>query len=298
MKAVFFIVLFLLTTTVKGQMVFIDDAGEVKSGLQEMALEKSSFQKDSIIRLLTLLEETPHPDFRGLVVIEKNKLVLEKHYNTYWRITVHDIRSAGKSITGLLLGITVRHGLIHDLNRSVYSFFPKSKYPMMHEDYKKFTLQHLLDMSSGLDADTNNTATLGHAVHWMSKDSWLPYILNVPLTNVPGEKWSYADIHAVLIGAIIEEVSGLSLYDFAKQYLFQPLNIKQTYWFTNNSNQTGAAGNLYITTLDFAKLGLLVSNNGNWDGQQLIDKEFLRKLQNRTLDVSSEMGEGTYYGML
>ena len=46
----------------------------------------------------------------------------------------------------------------------------------------------------------------------------------------------------------------MSLRDYANEKLFRPLGITQAYWYTNDSNQTGAAGNLYLSTLDFAKL--------------------------------------------
>ena len=88
--------------------------------------------------------------------------------------------------------------------------------------------------------------------------------MSIPLSSKPDEKWVYADINAVLIGAIIEEKSGMSLKDFANKYVFKPLEIKKFYWHTNPANQTGGAGNLYLSALDFTKLGYLVINEGKW----------------------------------
>jgi len=265
--------------------------------LVESNIENSSFRQDSISKLLRLIQETPHKDFRGLVVIEKNKIVIEQYYNTFWQISVHDIRSAGKSITAMLLGIAMKQGLVESLEQDVYSFFSKEKYPTLHEDLKKVKLKHLLDMASGLDADTDNTETSGHAVHWMAKDDWKPYILSVPQISPPGKRWVYADINALLIGAIIEEKSGLSLKDYAQQHLFDPLGIKQVYWYTNASNQTGAAGNLYISALDFAKLGLLISNKGKVGNEQIISQNYIEQLSNKTLDLTEVFGTPTSYGM-
>jgi len=61
----------------------------------------------------------------GLVVAKDNKIVLENYYNTFWRNQLHDIRSAGKSITVLLLDVTIKDGLITNLERDVYSFFKR-----------------------------------------------------------------------------------------------------------------------------------------------------------------------------
>ena len=151
-------------------------------------------------------------------------------------------------------------------------------------------------LSSGLDADKDDPQTIGHAVNWMSKGDWKEYLLHVPLKSQPGKSWVYADINAVLIGLAIEEASGMSLRDYAREKLFDPLGIEQVYWYTNAANQTGAAGNLYLTTLDFAKLGLLVVNEGNWDGIQFIDSNYIKELvEHKKFDLSPFADS---YGML
>ncbi len=260
--------------------------------------EEGGFMPDSIQSLVDLIAATPPRDFRGLVVIKDNQLVIEQYFHTFWRNSIHDIRSAGKSITALLLGVAMKEGLVQSLEQDVYSFFPKGKYPSVSEGFKDVTLQHLLDMSSGLDADTNDPATFGQAANFIARDEWVSYLLQTPLVGTPGEEWLYADINAVLIGAVIEETSGMSLKDFAKKYVFDPLDIRQYYWYTNASNQTGGAGNLYLSTLDFAKLGLLVLNKGRWNGHQIIELDYIDRLSSRACDLSDEYGRPVFYGML
>ena len=110
------------------------------------------------------------------------------------------------------------------------------------------------------------------------RKEWEKYLLQVPLAREPGKKWVYADLNAALIGAIIEERSGMSLRDFAQQKVFGPLDIQEFYWYTNAANQTVAAGNLYQSALDFAKLGLLVANRGKWGDKQLADPDYMDRL--------------------
>ncbi|QHV95328.1 serine hydrolase domain-containing protein [Spirosoma endbachense] len=267
--------------------------------LPAISPEDAGFNKDSINALTDTLSKFKQRDFRGLIVIKDNKIVLEKYVNTFWRNHIHDIRSAGKSITALLLGVAIKDGLVQNLDQDVYSFFSKEKYPSMHEDYKKVKLIHLLNMVSGLDADSDNPKTPGSEGKWVAKDEWITYLLSIPLSSKPGEKWVYADINAVLIGAIIEEKSGMSLRDFARQKIFIPLDINEFYWYTNAANQTGAAGNLYISTLDFAKLGLLVANKGKWGTTQLADYTYMNRLlseQSPAIGAYNPLADG--YGML
>ena len=164
-------------------------------------------------------------------------------------------------------------------------------------DFKKIKLKHLLNMTSGLDADTDRPETPGSAVNWMSLDNWKDYILGISLTSEPGKNWVYADINPLLIATVIEEKSGMSLKDYAKEKLFDPLGITQFYWYTNASNQTGAAGNLYLTTLDFAKLGVLVANEGKWQEEQIIGADYIEQLVNtKVTGVSDWWNMADRYG--
>ncbi|UII21365.1 serine hydrolase domain-containing protein [Fulvivirga ligni] len=263
------------------------------------SLEEAGINKDSIAHLLDDISNIAQHDFRGLVVIKDNKIVIEEYYNTFWRNSILDIRSAGKSVTALLLGVAIKDGLVKSLDQDLYSFFPKNKYPTITEDYKNINLRHLLNMSSGLDADSDDSHTKGNASNWIAKDNWKDYILSIPLTAKPGSKWVYADINPLLIAAVIEEKSGMSLRDYANEKLFAPLGIEQFYWYTNRSNQTGAAGNLYISTLDFAKLGMLVANEGSWNNEQLIDFKYMQNLiTSEFFNISENNPYADAYGML
>ena len=148
--------------------------------LSSTTWEDAGFDRPSIENLLNEINASPQKDFRGIVVIKNNQIAIEAYFNTYWRKTVHDIRSAGKSVTALLLGIALNEGLIEDLEQDLFSLFSKNKNIQVHEDYKKIKLKHVLDMASGLDADTDNYQTRGNVGHWIGLDDWKDYLLNVP----------------------------------------------------------------------------------------------------------------------
>lgn len=296
MKAFFEFVCFFCFFCVIAQGQTPENVNPQNKDLPVASLEEAGFNRDSIENLIDQIQGSSRKDFRGLVVIKDNHIIVEEYFNTFWRISILDIRSAGKSITALLLGIAIKEGLIKNLDQDVYALFSKKKNPSINKDYKKIKLRHLLDMSSGLDADTDDPQTTGHAANWMSKEDWKTYLLNVPVTSQAGEKWVYADINAVLIGLAIEEASGMSLKDYARKKLFDPLGIDQVYWYTNAANQTGAAGNLYLSTLDFAKLGLLVVNEGKWADTQFIDPNYIKELvEHKKFDLSPFADS---YGML
>lgn len=263
--------------------------------LPKITPEEAGFNRDSINALDDFISNFEQNDFRGMVVIKEHQVAIEYFYNSTERSDINDIRSAGKSFTALLLGIAIEEGFVQDLDQDVYSFFSKEKYPALNEDYKKVTIKHLIDMSSGLDADSDDWKTPGHAGKWMGKDEWVSYLLEIKLSNKPGKNWVYADINSALIGAIIEETTEMSLNDFANKKVFEPLGIQKYYWYTNPSNQTVASGTLFLSTLDFAKLGVLIANGGKWGTQQIVPKDYIEKLIN---SKKFDIYEIWSYGML
>ena len=114
--------------------------------LPAISIADAGFNRDSINVLIPFMDNFEQYDFRGLMVIKDNKSVIEWYYNNTERVTINDIRSAGKSFTALLLGVAMKEGLVESFDQDVYSFFSKEKYPQMHEDYKKVKIKHLLNM--------------------------------------------------------------------------------------------------------------------------------------------------------
>ena len=253
---------------------------------------------DTLSNLIHAIRTRTNPDFRGLVVIKDDQLVVEEYFNTFWRDNIVDIRSAGKSITALLMGIAIDQGLVKDVNQSVYDFFPKHKVHIpLTEAHRNITIKHLLMMSSGLDADTDNIDSPGNGIHLVGSDDWLDIALNLPIAFESGSKWVYNDVCAMLTGAIIQQVSGKSLAEFAKEHLFSPLGIEEWYWYKGPNNITGAMGNLYLSTLDFAKIGYVVLNDGKWDGQQIVSASWIDEMLTKHLDISSGPAP-THYGYM
>ena len=137
-----------------------------------------------------------------------------------------------------------------------------------------------------MDADSDDGNAPGNAGNWRGGDQWVETILSLERVFPPGKKWVYADACAVLCGAIIQQTSGMTLSAFADKHVFQPLGIRDYYWYKNAAGVTGAAGNLYLRNLDFAKLGLLLSNKGEWQGQQLFSEKWAAALVKPQLEIS------------
>lgn len=266
-------------------------------GLPTATLSAVAMNPDSIRRLVQLIKTTPPNDFRGLVVIKDSKLVVEEYFHTYWRETIGDIRSAGKGITAILLGIAIDKKLVNSTEQSIYDFFPSPKFVAPAKDgHQEIKIKHLLNMSSGLSADDNDPNAPGNTRNWLTEENWVNFAIALPMSFKPGEKYVYNDVCPMLVGAIIEEASGKKLAEFARENLFTPLGIREFYWYTAPGGRTGPMGNLYISALDFAKIGQLVLNRGHWQGKQIVSAAWIDRIANERVDISKEGPFAKEYG--
>jgi CubicO group peptidase (beta-lactamase class C family) len=293
----FFLFGFLITMSCVGQSNLVEPLKQPISALPRTDLTSIKMSQDTIAKLIQLIKTNPPNDFRGLVVIKDNKLVVEEYFNTYWRETIHDIRSAGKSVTSLLLGIAIDKGLIKDTEQSIYNFFPSPKFTQPEKDGRPdIKIKHLLAMSSGLSADDNDENSPGSSINWLMRDNWVNFAISLPMLFTPGQKYVYNDVCPMLVGAIIEEVSGKRLSDFAKENLFSPLDIREYHWYTAPNGRTGPMGNLYLSALDFAKIGQLLIDKGQWQGKKIISSSWITETYKTRFDISKDDPFAKSYG--
>ena len=210
----------------------------------------------------------------SVLIAKDNQLIYEKYFNGYTKDSLHDTRSSFKSITSLLVGIAVDKGFIKDINQKVYEFFPE--YPSLKTDpFKKLlTIKNLLEMKSGFDCEEFNDTKDCEDSMSLSKN-WVAYSLKLPMKNKPGEIWSYTSIDPMILSGVLKKATKMSVKDFAKKYLFDPLDISSYKWTVDPSGNAMTAGSFYIKPFDMLKIGQLVQNKGIYNQKQIISKKWI-----------------------
>ena len=254
------------------------------------------FSEDSLGSLLELIGDTPPRDFRSLLVIKDGYLVVEEYFNSFMEPNINDIRSAGKSITAMCVGIAMDRGLFA-LSDPLSKFFPERDFSK-NPEATKITVKDLLTMSAGLASDDYDDDSPGTEGRMMQTEDYLEFILNLSMDFAPGSKWAYSSAIAFLAGALVEETSGLTLEDFARQHLFAPLRITECYWQKSPQGRTTGMGNLYLQSRDFAKLGLLMLYKGKWEDQQVISSEYCDLVATKSQDISDQDPFAHGYGFM
>jgi CubicO group peptidase (beta-lactamase class C family) len=225
----------------------------------------------------------------SLLVIKNNHLVLDAYFYPFQRNFVHDLASVTKSVTALLIGIAIDKGFIKDDNQPVYQYFPE--YTIKSDTLFKLKIKDLLNMASGFKCSWYNGEKELQQMN--NSQDWVKFMFSLPFESVPGTKFSYCSGNFYLLAEILQRTTHMTCHDFAKKYLFQPLDFGETYWEQNYKGVNHGWGDLFMTTYDMAKIGSLILKDGKWNDKQIISKGWLDKIKPLyTIQGSESYGYG------
>lgn len=238
------------------------------------SLEAEGMDEALITQLTDLIIREKYKRIDGLLIFRNNKLIYENYFHGYSNDVMHNMFSAGKSMTSILTGIAIDKGFL-GLQSEVTFLLPEyDSYKNPDPRKNKITVEDLLNMTSGLQCEDWVQHT--EAQMQKSKD-WVKFTLDLPMANDPGTHGSYCTGCAVILGRLIENTSGLSLEKFANKYLFDRLNIKSYKWHIMPDGRPSGGGLCFLTPRDMAKLGLLMLNDGMYNEQQIVSKEWVEQ---------------------
>jgi CubicO group peptidase (beta-lactamase class C family) len=201
------------------------------------------FQKrlndQEIIRRLELCLDSAVKDdeFSGAVLVAKNGIPLfkkayglaSKSYNIKNRLdTKFNIASLGKMFTGAAITQLTQKGelLPNDpLNKYVDDEWIKL------EISKKIQIQHLLTHTSGLGDYFKSLYTQLSPMVFRGLEDYQSLVANQDLTFEPGERWAYSNTGMLLLGVVVEHISGDSYYDYVRKHIFVPAGMINSDYF-------------------------------------------------------------------
>jgi CubicO group peptidase (beta-lactamase class C family) len=176
----------------------------------------------------------------------------------------------------------VHRGLLA-VNDPIVRFFPDYQ-PIANSDTRKqsMTVRDLLTMRSGLDWSESNYG--GSPLQRLNdcRCDWLRFVLDWPMREQPGTRWEYVSGGTILLGGVIGRAARARLDQFADAELFDPLGVVGASWFQGLPDSLPhAGGGLNLRPRDMAKLGLLVLDNGRWQGRPILPPAWIRESTER-----------------
>jgi CubicO group peptidase (beta-lactamase class C family) len=225
--------------------------------------EEQGVPSETIARFFKMIEEKGY-DVHGLMMIRHGKVITEHWWAPYAPQYQHAMYSATKTFTGVAVGFAVREGLLN-IEDKVISFFPDLLPDTISPQLARLSVMHLLTMSVG-HASTSYAG---------SGNSQVRSFLAARFAHEPGTSFAYDITASHMLSHIITKVSGVSLYEYLKPRLLDPLGIEDVIWEMDNDGYNMGNGGTHMKTSDLAKMGLFLINKGKWNGQQLLDQAWI-----------------------
>jgi CubicO group peptidase (beta-lactamase class C family) len=262
------------------------------------AISNSLFDKKKVAELNKSIAQKSFKAITSIVVIKENKLLLEEYFNEANRNTLHDTRSVGKSFTSALMGIAIKEGYIKNEHETLHSFYNLKEFSNYTTKKDSVKLKDLLTMSSAFDGSDQNDDSPGNEENMYPTANWVKFALDLPIdsTKSNGGQWDYFTAGVVLLGDILHKSVPDGLEKYADKKLFQPLGIKNYQWQYTPQKVANTAGGLKMSSLDYAKIGQLYKNRGQWNGKQILPEKWVDETLTKHLVIPERQNE--FYGYL
>ncbi|MFC7494949.1 MULTISPECIES: serine hydrolase domain-containing protein [unclassified Nocardioides] len=248
---------------------------------------------------------------RAVIVAQHGEIVLERYYDgagpdDYW-----DVASVTKSILGTLVGIAVADGDIPGLDATLGDLLPEYRSDMTPA-LAGATLEQLLTMTAG------TAGTFDHSDDaWVTSPEPIETILTTA-TGTPGEHFAYSNGGTHLIGAVLERATGTELVPYAREKLFDPLDVdtRPAYeplpleenvdefdaadfaWWTDKQGLNAGSCCIKLRPRDLVSIGTLYLDGGAWEGEQLVPEGWVRESTTTQVDTRGYAAADNGYGYL
>ncbi|HEY3674773.1 MAG TPA: serine hydrolase domain-containing protein [Candidatus Tumulicola sp.] len=170
-----------------------------------------------------------------VVVAENGRIVYERAFGSVASTTRFPIASITKMFTAVSIMQLVEQKRIN-LDAAVATYFPSAPYAT------QITVRELLQHTSGLWNYADYAVNSGMATKATAPDAILKMVGGYPLTSTPGQKWAYSNTGYVVLGRIVERVSGEPLAKYEREHIYNPAGMTETTMGIPTDGSATAAG--------------------------------------------------------
>lgn len=192
-----------------------------------------------------LQKENQSDAFSGVVLVaEKDKIIFEKAYGIADRSrnisntikTRFNLGSVNKMFTAVSIAQLAEKGKL-SFNDPIIKYLPDYPNKSVAE---KVTIHHLLSHTSGLG--TFNRDFMANITNVKTVNDYFTYLTDETPAFEPGNGWKYSNIGFLILGAIIEKVSGENYFDYVKNHVYKPAGMNDTGFYGTKEDSLVAVG--------------------------------------------------------
>ena len=230
----------------------------------------------------------------GFVVLQQDSIVFEEYYDGYGASSTSMIFSVSKSITSLSCGIAVDDGYIESVDDPVVKYLPE--FADGHPYWKELTIRQCLDMRSGLDYKESYSNPFSDMAKLYYGTNSTAQLKKLDFVAKPGTLHDYQSGTTSIIGLVVERATGQPLAEYLSEKVWIPMGMEYPATFSLDDKEHRIAKaycGINATARDLAKIGMLYSNQGRFNGKQIVSEQWVEA--SITPDAENDLYQYQWY---
>lgn len=225
-----------------------------------------------------LLDTLRQHDAAAFVIAHRGELLAEHYFDDYSASSRTNSFSVAKTVVSLLLGIAIDEGIVGGLDQPLVSLLPEFA---DDPNAQAATLGSLSTMTSGYDWDERYYSPFSPTVELLYTDDVTRFVLEREFTEVPETYYYYSSASTELLAialtrALRERDPAATLSGYLSEKLWQPLGMNDDgLWHLDGSGMELAYCCINTNARNFAKVGQLMLERGQWQGRALVPADFV-----------------------
>ena len=229
----------------------------------------------------------------AFLVIINDSITYEEYWHGYSEDSASNSFSMSKSYISTLVGVAIKDNIIN-IDQKVCDFLPE----YCGEKEKLLTIKNLLTMSSGLNWNESYYNPLGKIAEAYYGNNLKKLVMNLKVIEPPGKVFKYYSCNTQLLAFILENTTGKSINEYASEKLWIPMGAKHPALWNTDKKEGDEKAFCCINSnaRDFARIGKLYMNNGNWNGTQIIDSTYVSQATSAADLLDKDGNKNLNYG--
>jgi CubicO group peptidase (beta-lactamase class C family) len=234
----------------------------------------------------------------GLLIIQDDKIRLEKYargLDAHGRWTS---MSVGKSVASTLIGAAIKDGYIRSLDDTVTRYITD----LRGSPYDEVTVRHLLTMTSGMkwnETYTNpesDNVRLRYEPVQPGANATVSYLRRLTRAAPAGAKYLYSTGDTELIAVLFHAATGKTLSAYLSEKIWKPYGMEQSaYWDLTPSGLERSGGGLSVTLRDYARFAQFILDGARIGGTSIVPADWMTQATTKQTDIGVP---GRGYGYL
>jgi CubicO group peptidase (beta-lactamase class C family) len=231
----------------------------------------------------------------AFLIIKNDSIQYENYFNGYSEESVVASFSMAKSVTSILIGCALDDKLIKSIDEPITNYIPELK----ENGLENVTIRHLLEMRSGIRFNESYVNPFGDAAtYYYGRNLRKAIYRRKPTGNTPGgdNSFNYSSGDTQILGLVLERaLKGKTITAYLEEKIWKPLGMEYDATWSLDRKKDGLEKTfccINARARDFAKIGRLYLNGGNWNGRQIVSKSWVEQ---STHPQKEEPGAFNYY---